>query len=175
MKSKSEDKYLFLVYRVVAGLICAVLITTNMVAGLFAKYTYSSSSGDYARVARFDVISEGIFTEPIQVSLAPSSEGQFVAEININSECEVAVECSVAINNQYQNIPLQFELRQKVGSTYVDNDGATSFTFAPGSDDATTYGLFLYVPVDESTPDSNLQYRGMVDYLTITVTATQID
>ncbi len=176
MRRKREDNRIILVYRIVAGLVCAVLITTSMVAGLYAKYTSTSSAGDYARVARFDVMSEGVFTKPIQVSLAPSSEGQFVADINVSSDCEVAVACSVTIDNQYQNIvPLTFELRQKNGSDYIDGDGATSFNYDPNSGNDVQYGLFLYVPEDTNTPDSNLQYRGMVDYLIVTVTATQID
>ena len=176
-KSKREDKLIILVYRVVAGLVCAVLITTSIVSGLFAKYTSTGSANDYSRVAKFDVLGEGVFTQPVQVSLAPSSEGQFVADINVSSDCEVAVMCSVTIDNQYQNIvPLAFELRQKNGSDYIDSDGTTSFNYDPSSGSSVQYGLFLYVPEDDTnTPDSNLQYRGMVDYLTVTVTATQID
>ncbi|MCQ2516242.1 MAG: hypothetical protein MJ094_05205 [Saccharofermentans sp.] len=175
-KSKREDKLIILVYRVVAGLVCAVLITTSIVSGLFAKYTSTGSANDYSRVAKFDVLGEGVLTEPILISLAPSDEGRFVADISVNSDCEVAVACSVTIDNQYQNIvPLQFELRQKSGDDYIDSDGVTTFTYDPASEDGAQYGLFLYVPEDENTPDSNLRYRGMVDYLIVNVTATQID
>lgn len=173
MRKIKDCDYMVLIYRVAAVLICAVLLTTHMVAGLFAKYTHTERSAITARVAKFDILGEGTFADEFVATVAPGESEQFIAQIDITGDLEVAVNVSIDVVNVTNNIPYEYKLKKQVGDNFVDVD-AFNFDYYPSSDEE-NYRLFIYIPEDSELPDSNLEYRGMVDYIKITVTAQQID
>lgn len=173
MRKIKDCDYMVLIYRALAVLICSVLLTTHMVAGLFAKYTYKETSLVTARVAKFDILGEGTFTDEFVANVAPGEAEQLIAQIDIGGNLEVAANISIDVVNVTKNIPYEYKLKKLVGDDYVDVD-SFSFEYYPSSGNA-NYRLFIYIPEDDELPDSNLAYRGMVDYIKIAVTAKQID
>lgn len=100
---------------IVAALILLMMtmISFHLTSGLFARYTVSTSAGDSARVAMFDVQTE---VQPVQ-----GKEGQFTISVTNNSE--VAVE---------YNICVSFDAAMSVTIGDVKKEatsGASSFTF----------------------------------------------
>lgn len=152
-----------------AVLLCLMLFSTYFVTGLFARYTTSAENGDSARVAKFSVEGGGIFSEPIVADLVPG-ESQ-TASIVIYNNSEVAVEYTVAVTNVTNNLPLSLRM-EKDGADPAVQTGDVAFTVQhiPGkhTDQYTLY-------IDWTEQDGDLDRMGMVDYITVTVTAAQID
>ena len=161
--------------RVAAVLLCLTLFSTYFVSGLFARYSTSVQSGGHARVAKFSIQGGGAFTQSIETVLSPGEEKGVSLIIENNSE--VAVEYTITAANVTNNLPLRFFL-QKDGASEVDINNGTVFTDQqiPGSH-TDKYTLFIQwpAPADEAAMTRALEQMGMVDYITVTVTAAQMD
>ena len=107
--------------RVAAGLVVAVLLSTCLVSGTYAKYTTSGNIDDSARVAKFGVTvtgNAGAFSDAYGATVksadqadvvAPGTEGTFAANTIAGTP-----EVSVHVTNE-----ALFEL----GDNWVDEDG----------------------------------------------------
>lgn len=155
--------------RVAAVLLCLTLFSTYLVAGLFARYATSAQSNGNARVAKFSIAGGGMLSQSIEASLIPGESGTETIEIQNNSE--VAVEYTVAVTNETENLPLSFRMEKEGTSSAVAVNG-TPFTDQqlPGSH---TDRYTLYI--DWKAEDNDPARMGMVDRITVTVTAAQID
>lgn len=156
-----------LLVRIAAVLLCLTLFSTYLVAGLFARYTTSGESSDDARVAKFSITGEGELAKGITAEVAPGETKE--VPLKIKNDSEVAVEYTVTVTSVTKNLPLSF----RIGKTGTEPVNGTSFTdqLLPGSD-ADNFSLYIDWNRNDDNPD---QYMGMVDYITVTVTATQID
>jgi len=152
-----------------AVLLCLALVTTYFVSGLFARYAASAQSSDNARVARFSIEGEGVFSQPIEASLIPGDSAE--AELIIKNNSEVAVEYTVKVTNVTKNLPLQFSVERSGTAPDVQGNDIT-FTEEkfPGSH-TDTYTLHI----NWLKSDGDIDRMGMVDYIDVTVIATQID
>ncbi len=178
----------------VAVLLCATLYTTHLVGGLYARYTTSGSSSDSARVAAFNIEQEGTLFETVQAPIAPGKTEY--ATLTINNKSEVAVQCDVAIDNVTKNLPDTMKVTLKVvpKKDAASKAGTPADASGSGEPDADTsavqiaagesveYMLNINWPSgtendkeDLDIQKENLASMGMVDYVTISVTATQID
>lgn len=155
--------------RVAAVLLCLTLFSTYLVSGLFARYATSAQSSDHARVAKFSITGSGSLSQPIAASLIPGETT--AATLIIQNDSEVAVEYTVTITNVTNNLPLHFRLEKEGASPTVQTNGtALTDQQIPGSH-TDKYTLFI----DWDAADNDPAWMGMVDYITVTVTAAQID
>ncbi len=154
---------------IAAVLLCLTLFSTYLVTGLFARYATSAQGSDHARVAKFSIKRGGALTESIEADLVPGEDKGVTLIIENNSE--VAVEYTVTVTNVSNNLPLNFRLVKTGDAPDVAQNG-TTFTAQqiPGSH-SDQYTLFI----DWQAGDDDLTLMGMVDYITVTVTAAQID
>jgi hypothetical protein len=130
-------------------------------------------------VALFKIKEEGNWSQDLSVYISPGSMNQYT--IIIQNESEVAVDYIVDIKNESQNIQgLTFKLQDADNSDLpsTDKSGECIFTgnAAPNESEPDKYSLtFDWAATAVTGSDSNLDYMGMVDYFTITVSAVQVD
>jgi hypothetical protein len=170
-------------YRTVMVLFILMLVSVVCLPGLSARFFTSASQINQARVATFNIdfrYGTTTWTQTLQGLIRPSKTGDDNGStLNIVNKSEVAVTYDIIIKRVTSNIePLEIALYNSMGtlqpSEETDNSKTYSVQAAPvGQTD--TYGLRLDWAEDTEGEDSNLQYMGMVDYYTITVTATQVD
>ena len=99
-------------------LFCLTLISSSLTSNLIAKYSTSTTGGDSARVAKFDVIT----TKDIdKIELVPGdrdSSGTYKFTIKNNSE--VVVKNSVIVKNVPVNVQVKFNDSDPVTSSGTD-------------------------------------------------------
>ncbi len=152
-----------------AVLCCLTLLSTCFVSGLLARYSTSGQSGGYARAARFSIEGSCTLSQGIETDCAPGSAKK--VDLIIENNSEVTVEYTVEVANETRNLPLSFRM-EAGGPAVTENANGFSFTNQeiPGSH-TDTYTLYI----DWESADNDPAYMGKVDYITVTVTATQID
>lgn len=158
--------------RVAAVLFCLTLFSTYLVTGLFARYTTSVQSSDQARVAAFSIKGEGDLSRTIAATLVPGEDTD--VKLIIRNDSEVAVEYKIEVTRETSNLPLSFRMEKEgtSDSTQYVNDTITyTDQQAPGSG-ADTYTLRIRW---QQNGAKDLDLMGMVDYITVKVTAVQID
>lgn len=172
----SENRKLHVIMlRTAAVLLFLVLLSTGMVAGRYARYVSSSSGEDLARVAKFTVsqsvlLGETDLTETIPVpEIKPGDTVEFF--IKVEHDTETAVRNTIEVTNLYGNLPLTFSL-QETGTTQPLSVSPFVFDYGPGTF-TKDYTLFIHWP--ESQDESDTDYIGMVDLLSISITSEQID
>lgn len=149
--------------RIAGILLCLVLITTYMMTGLYARYTYSESMEDSARVARFDISEDGAyFSETLLLETVP---GVVERDIEVINKSEVAVSYKVKVENTTQNIPYTFSVNG--GTQSLDICEETCY-LQPNS----TAKVTITATWDEAEA---LKYMGMVDLIKLTIHAEQVD
>lgn len=137
--------------RLASGLLVAVLLTTSVISGTFAKYTTSASSQDSARVAKWGVIigttgtgfsdvykvKSGIGYSVDSVNgdlvVAPGTEYTDNALFTISGSPEVAVDVDAVLADGYQDVFLK-------AGTYTDFTKVIGY----GANDVPLYGTFTF-------------------------------
>lgn len=163
----------------VAVLLCATLFSMHLVGGLYAKYTVSASESDGARVAVFNIKQEGTIFQNIEADVLPGTTQS--AELTITNKSEVAMEYTLTVTNVTGNLtPLKFTLAPADANTpsvtTEKHENGISITTAcqiPG-DHTDKYTLNI-VWEKSANEEDDLALIGMVDYITVSVTATQAD
>lgn len=165
---------------IAAVLFCLTLFSTYFVSGLYARYTSSGRNGGSARVAVFSVKGDGVLSKPIAAELVP---GEIVSRsLIIENDSEVAVEYTITITNVTENLPLMFRLI-KSGTSSDESDEQdwvhkyeSSFPQQIPCKSTENYTLEIKSELNGlDDPDIDLDLIGRVDYITVTVTATQVD
>lgn len=166
---------------IAAVLFCLTLFSTYFVSGLYARYTSSRRNGGSARVAVFSVKGEGVLSKPIAAELVP---GEIVSNnlIIIENDSEVAVEYTITVTNVTENLPLMFRLIKSGTSSDESDEQDWVPKYESSSPQQipckSTENYTLEIKselngLDDS--DIDLDLIGRVDYITVTVTATQVD
>ena len=176
MSRKKFDFHTF-VMRLTAVLLGLVMLTTGMVSGRYARYVTSASGSDSARVAKFHVTHTGeVLTQSIaQVPLRPGTS--VTKTVTVTYDMEVAARSIITATNAYEGVPgdLPLTFRVYAGDTAsgTATTGSHSFvdTHTPGSNVTKTYTVEITFPAVENS----LDYNGMVDMITISVTTEQVD
>lgn len=146
-----------------AILFCLTLFSFYLCGGLYARYTTSDSGEDAARVARFDVSEDGAyFSENLLIETVP---GRVEREIVVTNNSEVAVAYTVTIKNTTKNIPYSFSVD---GSEPMPNECTVTCYLKPNSTESISI-------VAEWAEEGALKYMGMVDLITLTISAQQVD
>ncbi len=174
MRRERKSKSNILIY-IVAALLCATLFSMHFVGGLYARYSTRSSGSDSARVAEFKITQEGTIFQEIKADVTPGTT-QTVG-LTVTNKSEVVVDYTLKVTNVTGNIPsLKFKLTPVGGApqitteSYENGISINSVRRQPGS---YTDNYTLAIVWDKSAND--LAYIGMVDYITVSVTVTQVD
>ncbi len=161
-----------------AVLLCATLFSMHFVGGLYARYTTSASGSDSARVAAFSITQEGTIFNNIEANVTPGETQSVTLTIKNNSE--VAMEYTLTVTNVTGNItPLKFKLTPTEGApsvtteSYENGISINSAGQIPG-EHTDKYTLNIVWEPSEKEED-DLALIGMVDYITVSVTAAQVD
>lgn len=80
--------------RIAAVLLCLVMISLHLMAGLYAKYTSNGSGEDSARVARFNVIVNGTDAD-LDVTCTSNEDTYTIA---VSNQSEVAVSYTISVD-----------------------------------------------------------------------------
>jgi hypothetical protein len=163
---------------ILALLLCATLFSMHLVGGLYARYTTSITSSDGVRVAAFSITQEGTIFETIKADVTPGTTQS--AELVITNKSEVAMEYTLTVKNVTGNLtPLKFTLSADgdtppvTTESYENGISINSACQIPG-EHTDKYALnIVWEPSDNEEDD--LALIGMVDYITVSVTASQID
>jgi len=151
-----------------AVLLYLTVLSTCLVSGLFARYTTSAQSGDQARAAKFSITGEGSFGQTIEADLVPGENK--IVKLTIKNDSEVSVEYTITAVNETENLPLTLSLEKK-GSSPAEKNTEFTVQQLPNNKSTDEYILHIEWPIGKNDPD----WMGMVDYITVTVTAAQID
>ena len=161
-----------IVLRLAAVLLSLVLITTGMVTGRYARYVTSSTGSDNARVAKFTVTQSILQGETDLAQTIPMPEikpGETVIiDVVVEHDTEVAVRNTVDVQSLYSNLPLTISVQEKGTET----SGSSTFTAAYGPG---TFKKGYEAAITWVRGSNDVDYIGMVDLITITVTSEQVD
>lgn len=159
-----------IVLRLAAVLLSLVLITTGMVSGRYARYVTSASGSDSARVAKFTVTQSILQGETDLTQTIPMPEikpGETVIiDVVVEHDTEVAVRNTIDVQSLYSNLPLTISVQEKG----TGNSGSSTFTYGPGRFKKEYEAAITWV-----RGSNDVDYIGMVDLITITVTSEQVD
>ncbi len=164
----------------VAGLI-TLLFLTGLIGISYAIFYSSANEHGDAKVAEFNITQTGtVFDKTIEVKVTPGENKKEDYTVVINNKSEVAVEYTLKVTNVTGNLPLKFTLAPKEESgntapamtTKHENGVSISSARREPGDYTDTY--ILNIIWDNTDPENNLAYIGMVDYITLSVTATQV-
>ncbi len=162
---------------VAAVLLCLTLFSAYLVTSLFARYTTSAQSSDQARVAKFSIKGGDKFSTPITADLIPGEYKKVY--LDIKNDSEVAVEYTLEVTNETQNLPLSFRMVKDDGSSELP-DVHTSGDYItyteqklPGSHTDEYMLVIDWLASEDEDRDPNM--IGMVDHIKVTVTAAQTD
>ncbi len=163
----------------VAVLLCATLFSMHLVSGLYARYTVSVNDSDGARVASFSITQEGTILQHIEADVTPGTKQ--VAELTVTNDSEVAMEYTLKVTNVTGNLtPLKFKLAPADANTpsvtaesYENGISINTARQIPGKH--TDKYVLNIVWEKSANEEDDLALIGMVDYITVSVTATQMD
>lgn len=160
------------IYRVAAALLVLVLMTSHLSSRMMARYKVSSSGGDGARVARFDVERAGnLFLNGIDVDLDPSSDAKLCADITVANHSEATIRCVPTVDTT-GNLPVIYYW--STDSTGADaSKVVTQVELAPN--DSATVQLYLFVEWSDEAGASSHTYRREIDSVKVTLTCEQVD
>lgn len=152
-----------------------LLVATMLVTGVtFAGYVSTSSGGDEARVAKFEVTdTSDLLTASLNVSISPGEEK--IVPLEVENKSEVAIDYTINIDNVYNNLPLEFYFKDGAGNALSaqGSDGSTGYEFT-GVLNAGENGNFDLVIVWPEANDSTA-YVDKVDIIDAYVSAVQKD
>jgi hypothetical protein len=145
-----------------------------MLSGLSARFTTSAYGDESARVASFSVDDKVEWQNTTELTADVTPGTSQIATIKIKNNSEVAVAYTVTVTNVTNNLPLKFIIDGDDGDPVADEYTYQSSVQANSGE--TSFKLIISWPADTTSADEkNLDYIGMVDYITVKVTATQID
>ena len=147
-------------------LLCLVILSVYMMAGLLAKYKTSGSGGDEARVAKFEVNVTGSAADT-QITCTPLTDtGSYTVTVENLSEVAVAYSIAVDIHPPGDAFP---------ATAIAAALDADSGTLAVGAAAKTHTLTFTVAEWDKITEKMNGQ-SGQVSFtFTVTVNVEQID
>lgn len=149
-----------LVFKIGVLLLCAMLVTSYMMSGLYARYTVTAFASDSARVAKF-TFTDGQMQMQAQSFVIYSSSvypGQIVGsyQVAIENKSEVAISYVIKFENLTDNLPVKDVTRPP--DVLVPNQ---------------TTSIIFQIPW--LSTDNSPDYAGKTDIVRITVSVEQVD
>lgn len=143
-----NSKFQVILLRTVAALLVLVVLSTGMVAGRFARYTTTASSGDGAKVAKYHITVDSASDNA--VTLAPDVPASYSFSVTSSSEVAVAYDLVITLPKK---LP----------------DGISLSLTKGENTDVLTSGNGIYTVTDAG----NFGAQGGTDTYTLTFTAEQ--
>ena len=87
-----------LVFRIGLALVCALLVSTYMMSGMYARYCTTASGDDSARIAKFSVDENDHWTiNGVVLNFYDPAQLESTLEFSVTSDSEVAVQYDVIV------------------------------------------------------------------------------
>lgn len=159
---RQQNRKTPIVFRLGVALLCALLVTSHMMSGLYARYATVASGDDDARVAKFQVDEtlqitnkqgESVDSSIVNITLIPGEYLKYSYTVKNNSE--VTILFSVSGERLLNELPLTLTSVEQV----LQPDETKTIDF--------------YVTWNSS--DSDVHYGSMIDIIKITFKAEQVD
>lgn len=183
-----------LLIRTAAVLFCLVMVTTYLTAGLYARYTAQSRSGDSARVAKFDVKALGEILppaltgeeEPLEWIVDSTGNGEY--QVTVTSASEVTVRYDIFVELE-DALPAYLSIQQDEKNFTAENADnklwklGNAGIFPAGGGErkhtltfAVDWAKFTESAAQKETADGATQvYRSETLPFTVKIRAEQID
>ncbi len=140
-------------------LLCLTLFSFWMSRGFYARYSTTITGEDSARVAKFEILRTGTYSEDLVIELAPGETTTKTIVITNNSE--VVVEYSLDVENLTENLPLKLEMETHAEQQIAIGDSVE---------------LDVTISWPATTNDSKLaSLSSEIDAVRVTVGVDQID
>ncbi len=177
MNKERNVKSNILMWTVVV-LLCATLFSMHLVGGLYARYATGMNGINNAKVAEFYIKQEGTIFQNVETEIVPGTTQS--AELVITNKSEVTMEYTLTVKNVTGNlVPLKFRLSAAdagespvITESHADGISINSVCRIPGE---YTDRYILNIAWEPADSEKALECIGMVDYITVSVTATQAD
>ena len=117
-----------LVFRIGVALLCAILITSHMMGGLYARYHFGATSNATASVAVFDVSCSSPDTNTTK-TLEIGSEETVTYSFTVTNTSDVTIQYTIVIENLPQ------------GVTVSGNSGTFTLKYGASQDHTLTFGV----------------------------------
>jgi len=173
---KERSKKVNILMCIAAVLVCATLFSMRFAGGLLAGFSKTESGGDSARVAVFNIVEDGTFFKTMEIAVTPGSSQSEGFTVKNNSE--VSMKYTLTIAKKTNNLPmLTFKLNDNkfdMKGNSENGESTTTIECTLPPNQTNEYNLEAYWDPD-SDENKDLAFMGMVDDITITVKAEQID
>lgn len=178
MKQRKSEKSALsagcILMRIAAVLFCLVVVSTYLMAGLFARYTTNGSSGDSARVAGFHVALTGV-TDGVTYDVTTLEPGKVTVTLDNQSEVAVSYKIRVFTGTPDGGVKVTWEEVDEV----LWEDAEKRFTkeryMGPGASDTCT---LAFTAADWSQITQNVKGASASDIMrtfTVYVDVVQVD
>ena len=158
-----------LVFRLGVALLCAMLVTSHLMGGLYAEYTTSATGSDSARVAKFS-FGDGDWINNSQsttLNISAMKPGDMVElEVEVENTGEVTIRYQADLTNLTGNLPLKVAIRESDQNLDTNQN---SISLLPGATKE------LVVVVFWPQTSNSVDFMGKMDLIRITVTVEQVD
>ena len=146
-------------------LIALLSSSLYLMSNLLAKYQTSKSGSDSARVAKFEITeTQGESqTQYLDCTLSPGKTYSY--PVTITNSSEVTIEYKIECKNLYNNLPLNFTIKDSNNNQKIDN----LQTIDMGN--TQTFNINIEWPSDKNAYD----YMGKVDVVEVKLIAMQKD
>lgn len=147
-----------IIFYVGVALLCALLVTSHMMGGLYARYTSGAEGASSARVAKFAFTDNwGTQTQSIPLSGAALIPGkEITVPVTVKNNGEVTIRYTVKVENLTENLPITVG---ELANETIEIGETESFD------------IKIEWPSDQNTTD----YMGKMDILRVSVTVEQVD
>ena len=146
---------------IIVSLLVLVIISFTVVGNLVAKYSVGADVDEVARVAKFNIIEEGITS--IDIGTKKFKPGYSIAQpIKIKNDSEVAVRYTLTVSST-GNLPLDLAI--------VDHNQLIVSEKLPPNSDEIEYNLLISWPEEITDP----AYSSMVDSIKLLLAVEQLD
>lgn len=155
--------------RILSILLCLTLISTWMLANMYARYTTQASGEDSARVAAFSITDNSVLTRDYTVTLVPGETENLDVAITNKSEVALRYVFDFAVDG---NLPLEVAMKNSdtgQAAPTRGSDGKWTLERNAGVNATDEYQVALSLGGDD------YRYSAGAAMITMTVKAEQID
>lgn len=185
---KERSKKVNILICIAVVLLCTVLLLAQLIGDLNAGFSKTENINESADIAMFDISQEGTFFKNLEAAAKPgeTDNDMFITIVN---KSEVAMKYTLTVKNETENLPLTLTLRPEDNAPGIQdiNEGDDVCTITaqqkPGEHtDKYCLNVLWKTLTDtanetdkQKEAEENLERMGMVDHITVSVTAVQVD
>ena len=171
MSKRNSNKPFFLYLGIFMLGLC--IISNSMLGGMFARYVTKDSNKDSARVAKFEIVDDGLYSDVtvLRVTAKPDAEHAFYYDVTNKSE--VSVRVIVTSTNLTNNLPLKIVVEGAEGKFFTDENSKVIIEFVVGETQRIKIGFAWSTDSENDLPYNSPEYAGMIYMVKISVVVEQ--